>query len=292
MNRTEILAPLVLCVALSSCGSQSALEAEINDFQHEATPEQWFEMARQSKELGNLSEAVYSYQAVLATEPENLQALAGLAKTYTALRQYDKSIQQWDRLLQLSPEDSAAKIAKAKLLTRFGNLESAAELLNEASIQNPDNWRIWDTLGVISDLKGDYEQAAQYYHRALGINSSESEIYNNLGYSYIMSQSYQQAVVTLGKGLRLAPKSKHIRSNLAIAQAWNGDYKDALVTSNTLMSEAESYNNIGYIAMMREDFETAEDYFQQAIDMSPTFYHKAFVNLEKLRTRRAEISKQ
>ena len=276
-------------VLIIGCSSQA--EKEIVDFQLENNPEKWLKIARQSNKLGDYTQAVKQFEAILLKEPENLLALQGLAKAYTSLHQYQKALNTWDKLLQLDSEQTSAKIAKARLLIRFGDFENAEALLKEASIKQPDNWRIWDGLGVTFDLQGNFTQAATYYNLALEKNAGEAEIYNNLGYSQIMSQAYKQAIETLQKGLKLQPDSKHIRNNLAIAYAWQGNYKDALMVSDSLMSKAESYNNIGYIALMRKDYKTAETYFQEAIDMSPAFYRKAFLNLEKLRTERAENNK-
>jgi Flp pilus assembly protein TadD len=43
-------------------------------------------------------------------------------------------------------------------------------------------------------------------------------------------------------------------------------------------------NNIGYVAMSRGDFESADIFFNRAIDESPVYYDTAEENLERLHT--------
>ena len=43
-------------------------------------------------------------------------------------------------------------------------------------------------------------------------------------------------------------------------------------------------NNIGYVAMLRGDYESADVFLHRAIDESPVFYDTAEQNLERLQT--------
>ena len=43
-------------------------------------------------------------------------------------------------------------------------------------------------------------------------------------------------------------------------------------------------NNIGYVAMLRGDYESADVFLNRAIDESPVFYDTAEQNLERLKT--------
>ena len=49
-----------------------------------------------------------------------------------------------------------------------------------------------------------------------------------------------------------------------------------------MSSEAEANNNLGYIAMMKGDYDKANVYLQEAIKLSPHYYKKANDNLKHL----------
>ena len=43
-------------------------------------------------------------------------------------------------------------------------------------------------------------------------------------------------------------------------------------------------NNVGYVAMLREDYGRARAYLTRAMEVSPSFYDVAWKNLESLKT--------
>ena len=77
-----------------------------------------------------------------------------------------------------------------------------------------------------------------------------------------------------------------------MALAWQGKYVEAL-TGIRKDEMPVMLNNVGYIAMKRGDYEFAEAYLSQAMQMSPSYYAKAAENLEYLRQlKRAEKAKK
>lgn len=98
-----------------------------------------------------------------------------------------------------------------------------------------------------------------------------------------MAQDYAEAERLLDEAYARKPTSARIAGNLAVAIAWRGDYERALRIAMRLAEEHVAYNDIGYIAMLRGDNGKAINFFEKAIDKSPSWFERAAVNLERAR---------
>jgi TolB-like protein/regulator of sirC expression with transglutaminase-like and TPR domain len=79
----------------------------------------------------------YSEQA-LALDPRNVQYLTNAALTYVCLRQFPAALKLYDRVLDITPNDSDVVAAKAGIYQAQGNLPEAAKLLSGINEQTPD----------------------------------------------------------------------------------------------------------------------------------------------------------
>ena len=59
------------------------------------------------------------------------------AQTYTALRQFSTALKLYDRALDIKPNDQDVIAAKASIYQAQGNLEEAARLLSQITVQTP-----------------------------------------------------------------------------------------------------------------------------------------------------------
>ncbi|HEY9033005.1 MAG TPA: tetratricopeptide repeat protein [Pseudomonadales bacterium] len=283
--RLRLLLILLLVAITAGCSSAKQRKAEE---QQDIGAEQWLEYARQSRQFGNHRQAIEEYQATLALQPENVDALSGLAQSYNALNMHEQAGQAWQQVAALSPGDGNAWLELALLDIRYGRLEQAAMQLDKADKLLENNWRIADARGVIDDLNGDYDSASLHYRQALAAapENERARVCNNLGYSRMMARDYAQAIQTLQQCLKINPYMERSRNNLGLAYAWNGEYDEAAKVLGHVLESHEASNNVGYIAMLRKDYTAAERLFNKAIEQSPGYYKKAFVNLAKMKTLR------
>src|SRR5262249_30656223 len=70
-------------------------------------------------------------------DPRNVELLNETAGTYATLRQFPKALKLFDRTLDILPNDPVYLAAKAVMYQAEGNLEQAAELLSEITVQTP-----------------------------------------------------------------------------------------------------------------------------------------------------------
>ncbi|HWJ71556.1 MAG TPA: thioredoxin [Kaistia sp.] len=111
-------------------------------------------------EAGAVAEAAQLFAAVLAAEPENLKALAGLARCHLAMGQTEQA----KVLIDSVPEAKAADLEIAAVRAQLALLERAAELGEEGELrariaENRKDFAALFDLALLLNAKGDREEA-------------------------------------------------------------------------------------------------------------------------------------
>lgn len=230
--------------------------------------------AQRHQQSGNLPAALLEYESILTGQPNDWVARAGRASIQLKMGDIDSAKSSFQLLLD-SDECAGGSTEDTALDTV---LDSQAKL--RCSF-------VWNSLGIIADIRSEFQKVDEYYQAALGLADNQALYYNNYGYSLLMQQRYVEALGVLERGLELAPTSGRIRNNLAIALAWKERYDEAITLYQGDDHIYQGYNNIGYIAMLNGDYKQAIRFFNRALELSPTYYQKAAINLEKARSRLA-----
>jgi Flp pilus assembly protein TadD len=100
--------------------------------------------------------------------------------------------------------------------------------------------------------------------------------------SLLLQRRYREATDMFQKALAADPGLGIARANLRIALAWQGRYDEALIGAASA-ERANALNNVGYIAMLRGDYQAAQKYLAQALTGSPTYQEQAARNLDMLK---------
>ena len=164
----------------------------------------------------------------------------------------------------------------------IGNAGEAATQLDRAVTADASLWRAWAGLGRAHDQQKNWAAAAAAYERGLAANPGSPMILNNQGMSLLLQHRYAEAAAAFEQAIAHDPTLETARTNLRIALAWQGRYDEALVGLQP-EERANSLNNIGFVAMLRGDHRSAQRYFAQAMEISPTYHQGAAANLEALK---------
>jgi Flp pilus assembly protein TadD len=217
----------------------------------EPDPEVWFRVGAVCTHIGRTQQALRAYLEVLKIKPDHSGALEGAGLEYMELN--------------MSAE--------------------AREHLLAAASADPTLWRAQNALGILADREQDHELAIEHYEKALEINTASPMILNNLGYSRYLSGDLDQAARDFYQATQIDPDYLPAWSNLGLVYARRGWYWDAVEILGRSLEQAVAYNNTGFVAMENGDLREAELLLTEAIRLSPTYYEKAYRNLETVRLR-------
>jgi tetratricopeptide (TPR) repeat protein len=100
------------------------------------------EHATASLRANRRGEAVAAIERVLALDPRNATALAGLAEIYEADGRWEEAGATWARYEKIQTEEPEARLRHADALLKAGNRQGALRVLEEARAGFPEDGRI------------------------------------------------------------------------------------------------------------------------------------------------------
>jgi Flp pilus assembly protein TadD len=165
-----------------------------------------------------------------------------------------------------------ANVQAISLLNK-GRVAEAEAALTKALAQDPHNPFTLNNMGFVMESEGDLQSALKYYSSAATIHSSEKVLvapnpqWRGKGISEVAEQNSRAVNRTIAKGEDLA--AQVARLNLRGVAALNhndpqGAHDFFQQAYKLDPKNAFSLNNMGYVAEMDGDRETAEGYYQEA----------------------------
>ena len=208
------------------------------------------------------------YRAVLAKNPTDNAARLGLAESQLGQRKLDEARATFASLSDVSSYEALAHQGIGLVEVRAGNVDAAIVALKAAVEKNDALWRAWNALGQAYDLSKNWQVSADAYAHALKNTPDTSFVHNNMGVSLLAQGRYDDALKEFDGVLKTNPMLTTARTNRQITLALMQRYPDA-VAGMAPEDKARALNNIGYIAMLKGDYDSAEKYFNQAMQENP-----------------------
>ncbi len=293
MSRSLLRAVSVLvgCCVLASCASFSDKNNEPFMGEEEPTVEEMVLAAEQAVAKRDVREAIIQYEKALDENPAFPGLKLALASLHLQLSHYQRAETLFSAILAEEPTNRDALEGLGFCQVKQQRFDEAKATLVSALESHPDSHRAMTYLGVIADIEGRYEDAETFYIKALALSPKDVSILNNYGYSQLMARHYSKAEDLLIKALAMDPQNaERIRNNLSLTQAWQKKYEEAILTLSPSMDDPVAYNNVGYIALLNKDYGNAIQLFEKAMSLSPRYYQRAAVNLQRAKRLQAAVA--
>ena len=138
-------------------------------------------------------------------------------------------------------------------------------------------------LAIINDLKGAHKKARALLNLILPITPQDPIIFTNIGYSHYLSGNYVEAEINFKKAIDIDIGFSRAWVDLGLVYVRKGMYTRALQTLKQVMPTEHAYNDIGYFLILEGRYREAEYFLERAIELSPSYFVKANINLENLK---------
>ena len=179
-------------------------------------------------EADQLSEAFKSFERGLKRFPFSEILLSDLAAAHTAAGEYEQALEIYQRVLQINPKYSAARIGMGTTLNNWGseharnkNWAEAIACYQQALGHDPACRPALQNLGATlmrvgweQGANGDMEGAIGTYQKLMTVAPDNAEVHNNLGVIHFRKREYGKAKTYFETALALDADYDEAHANL------------------------------------------------------------------------------
>lgn len=176
-------------------------------------------LANLNRISGEHSKAVGLYQQALVLDPEDLNAITGMAKSNSELGQYPQADELFRKVILIEPGYWRNYKSLGDFLFTNGKFKEAIMQYDKVALLRPDDDQVFNQLGAAYFMDYQMEKASEVWSRSLEIKPSATT-YSNLATAQYFSHQFEAAVITYQNAVKLAPKNPIIWSNLGDAQKY------------------------------------------------------------------------
>ncbi len=245
--------------------------------------ESWILLGQLEKLTGDSNDAMAAYQKALALDPDNQDALTGLALVYSDLGENMKAADLLNKVAQKDPSPRTLA-ALADTYERMKEYSLAAETLRHAIDRNPDaNPDLKRALAQDLLLAGKEDEALKIYEGLIADDPRDAQSYLRISQIYREKRDFPKAREAAAKAHDIDPTDLQIRYNDVNLLEAEGKLPEAIATlseilSNTAKKEytdpersnrAILVDHLGFLYRSNEQYEKAVDAFRQVAQLDP-----------------------
>ena len=296
------LMSLLICSCLTTKGSQNApafrgltgSEAERLDalnnpgFRHEPSkpdkddsPENLAEKAEMFLQNGDYESSLLNYSRILSQNPERHDIRYKLGVALLLNGKLEEAKKELAQVLLHKMDMLEAHEALGVIYLQENNLTGARQEFSSVLALDPKRFQSRYFLGETCSHANQHSQALTEFKSALELAPQSARVMSNLGWTYFKLKNYDQGLQWLKKAQALNPDNSRINHRLGMVLADQKKYPEALAAFRKAGDEAQAFNNIGVHYYLEHRYAEAARCFQKALEVRPTFYQEAKVNLEK-----------
>jgi tetratricopeptide (TPR) repeat protein len=176
---------------------------------------------------GDLDEAIRSYRAALALQPDHYNSLFFLAMRFDLdkINRRPEAVQLWTACIALRPYDYVAYSNRSVCHLHLRQLDDAIADVRQAVRLRPDRAESHSVLGAALLEQGKLDEAIAAYGEALRLRPDYAEDHYSLGIVLWNQGKVGEAIAAYREAIRLKPKLAEAHNNLAMILANGPDPK-------------------------------------------------------------------
>ena len=187
------------------------------------------------------------FQKALATGNNDVEIIGKIADFFVATQQLAEAVPLYRRIIDIDPNQNAARENLARCYLGLNDSEKAAATLEELIKVNPVQPRAYETLAKIYEAAGQMEKAAADYEQSLLISPNEPGTYESLVRRLWALKKPSRAVTILNEARRRFPDVPAFTFMLAVSLEEAKQHQQALAMYEQTEAEARHTNNSGLL---------------------------------------------
>jgi tetratricopeptide (TPR) repeat protein len=186
--------------------------------------------------LNNSVDAEAAFKKAIAVEPDNEDAVTGLASVYSDRGDARSASELLDKLTKKNPS-ARAYLNLASNYEQMKEYSLAADALKKAISLDPTHAEWNAQLAQYEALAGRYDAALQTYQELAKANPQDATAYLGMAQIYIEQQKYPQAHQMLDKAKEIEPDNIEAKYNEVQLLEQEGKTAEAITALNGLLED-------------------------------------------------------
>ncbi|MDY7024402.1 MAG: FkbM family methyltransferase, partial [Cyanobacteriota bacterium] len=203
------------------------------------------------------------FSSTTAPEMITTSVLLQQATKYQQAQHFTLARKIYAKILKQEPQQPEALQGLATLAQQQGQYSDAEKLL-KVVLQVQPNAQAWFSLANILQIQGRLSEAIDCYQKVLAQRPNSVAVLNNLGYAFGQQGNWETAMSYYQQVLSLQPNCIEAEVNLG-----NALYAQGQLSPEKQRHYATMNYNLGVSCQKQVDMTGATAYYQQAIEMQP-----------------------
>lgn len=244
--------------------------------------ESWLTLGRLYRTANNSVDAEKAYEHVLQTDPNNEDALTGLAIVYSDVGDTRKAIEKLQAVTKKDP-NARTLAALATFYEQLHDYRSAAETLRKALELDPENGRIKRAMAKDLLESGNLDEALKSYQQIADDDAHDADSLLRISEIYREKRDFAKARQILDKAKAIDPDNLEVRYDEVNLLAVEGQTDKAIEALKPILKETERKNyseaekgtrvnlleRLGELYRATSQSQAAVDTFRQMADLDP-----------------------
>src|SRR5207248_265719 len=257
-----------------------------------AGPEFYFALGEAYSKAGNRDEAVRWLDEALGRNANFPPALKEKAVALAAAGQLQRAAELLEQVVSASP-DAVTLSNLGNFYLQMGSMERAERSLQRALGLDPDEPDAHNLLGLASLQKGDRVAAGKYFREAIRIQPDLAAAHNNLANLLAGDKAYAEAEYHFQKAIAANPAFVEAHHSYGVLLILERSYDKALVELREAVrlapNRAAAHNDLADLLAAKGRIESALSEYRLAIQADPD-YLEAHLSLGLLLSRRGDVA--
>jgi predicted O-linked N-acetylglucosamine transferase (SPINDLY family) len=232
--------------------------------------------------IGKFEEAQVKIVELLIYNPNDVFLLNLLAVIFYKKGLLDKSVEQFKKILEISPDSHEAFFNIGTILLKKLKFQDAVDCFKSAINLKKDYFDAHFNIAECYKNLGKFNDAILSFETCIKIKPGDLEIYNNLGLIYKQINKFDFSINNFKKTLEMDPNFYQGYNNLGAVYLEKDQLDEATELFNKCIqinqSFVEAYNNLGMILNKKKKYHSAILILERGLKIDPNFKN-IFVNL-------------
>ncbi|MDB4244181.1 tetratricopeptide repeat protein [bacterium] len=214
-------------------------------------------------------------EKVVESDQINLATLEKALGSKMERREFEQAIILAEQMTKMDPNDEKIFATLGSCHQQLKNYDQAIEFYTKALALKPDFAQVYNNMGATFKDQGKSEEAIGAYAKALLIKPDYSDAYGNMGNVFKDQGKFKDAVDAYEKSLSFNPKNAANYNNMGLCLRGQGELEEAIVSFKRAIALKSDYagahSNLGVALQERGQLEEAVEAYSEALSINPNF---------------------